>query len=199
VPRKRNAEPPRERGPWPLGTQLAFFVGGVAPTPKGNMRAFVPKAWAIAAHAAGQAPRAVVTDGGGSTLRAYESAVRNAARVEVDRRRLPCALRQPFEAIVGFYFARPDADFDPHGHLVPGARLTPWVDPDIDKLVRPALDAITGIVFDNDSRVVRLVVEKQYSTANIDVGTWLQLKRLPATVRELARSQQTQLPQRRPV
>ena len=180
--RAKRVEPPRERGPWPRGQSISFFVGGVEPAPKGNMRAFVPKKWAAAAHAAGQSPRAVVTDAGGSTLRAYESVVRNAARAELDRRGLPCAMKTPFEVIIGYYFARGSGELDGHGRVLGSARATPWVKPDIDKLTRATLDALTLLVWDDDSRIVRLVVEKRF--AETDVGTLIKITRRPPTVRE---------------
>lgn len=169
--------------PWPVGMELQFYVGGVEVVPKGSMRAFLPKGWS----------RPVITDSGGKELRAYENAIRNAARAELDRRALPCAIRQPFEVHMCFYLARPDADFDKHRNVKPGARATPWVKPDLDKMQRGALDALTKLVWDDDSRVVRLVVEKRFSDATRDVGTWIRVRALAATLRELLDSQQPRL------
>ncbi len=169
--------------PWPIGTELTFFVGGIEAVPKGNMRAFVPKGWT----------RPVITDGKGKDVRAYESVMRNAARVELDRRSLPCARSQAFEVHMVFYFSRPDGDFDKHRHVHGRARSTPWVKPDLDKLQRSALDALTKLVWDDDSRVVRIVVEKRFADATHDIGTWIRVRVLPSTQRELADSQQRQL------
>lgn len=183
APKKRKVEEQRQRAPWPTGTELQFFVGGVMPVAKGSMRAFIPKGW----------DRAVVTDSA-TGLRGYESAVRNAARGELDRRGLPCALRQPFEVHLVFFFPRPDSDFDRHGHLVASARATPWVKPDLDKLLRAALDSLSKHVWDDDSRVVRAVIEKRFSDAARDIGTWIRVRLLPATLRELHAMQQRALP-----
>jgi Holliday junction resolvase RusA-like endonuclease len=172
---KRGAEPARERGPWPKGTELTFYVGGVEPVAKGSMRAFVPKGW----------NRAVVTDSGGARLRSYESAIRNAARAEMDKRGLPCAHETPFEVLLAFFTARPAKDYDRHGIVRGAARATPWLKPDIDKLQRSTLDALTGLVFDDDSRIVRIVVEKRFADANHDIGTWVKVRTLPRTAAEL--------------
>lgn len=175
----------KQRVSWPLGTELQLFVGGIEAVPKGNMRAFVPKGWT----------RAVITDGKGKDVRAYEGQVRNAVRVEMERRGLVCAQHQPFEVHLCFFRARAAGDFDRHGQLKQSARTTPWVKPDIDKLQRSVLDALTKLVFDDDDRVVRVVVEKRFADAQHDVGTWIRVRPLPATQRELADSQQRNLGQ----
>lgn len=174
--------PARERGTWPVGTRFSFFVGGVAPVAKGSMRAFIPKGW----------DRAVITDSAGANLRAYENVVRNAARCEMDRRSLPCAQQQPFELLLAFYQARPAKDFG-KGGLLPGSRCTPWVKPDLDKLERATLDAMTALVYDDDSRIVRVVKEKRFADAEHDVGVWIEARVLPATVRELREARQREL------
>jgi Holliday junction resolvase RusA-like endonuclease len=61
--------------------------------------------------------------------------------------------------------------------LKPSAPLTPATKPDIDKLTRSTLDSLIGAVFDDDSRIVRLVVDKQYAVpgaegARIRVQEW---------------------------
>jgi crossover junction endodeoxyribonuclease RusA len=49
------------------------------------------------------------------------------------------------------------------GRLVPTAPAVPRGKPDIDKLARSTLDSLTGIVFDDDSRVARLELRKIYA------------------------------------
>lgn len=64
-----------------------------------------------------------------------------------------------------FYFDRPKSH---HGTgrnaqtLKPSAPARMVVMPDIDKLCRCALDALTGIVFADDSQVCELVLSKRY-------------------------------------
>lgn len=43
-------------------------------------------------------------------------------------------------------------------------RLLPAVRPDLDKLARCTLDALIGVAFDDDSRIVRLHVYKEYAS-----------------------------------
>lgn len=52
----------------------------------------------------------------------------------------------------------------------PGAPVAPAVKPDIDKLTRTTLDAMQGPVFDEDSRIVRLVVTKTYAGLGCEAG-----------------------------
>ena len=56
---------------------------------------------------------------------------------------------------VVFYFTEPDS--------IPKSRLYPVVKPDIDKLLRAVLDALTGVAFKDDAQVVRTHTEKRYS------------------------------------
>lgn len=44
------------------------------------------------------------------------------------------------------------------------ARVDPCVRPDVDKLVRALLDALTGIAYHDDGQVVALSVRKTYAT-----------------------------------
>ena len=46
------------------------------------------------------------------------------------------------------------------GHTV--KRLLPTVPPDLDKLIRAVLDALTGIAYQDDAQVVELLTSKKY-------------------------------------
>lgn len=63
-----------------------------------------------------------------------------------------------------FRVARPKGHYTPRG-LRPSAPAYPNVYPDIDKLVRCTLDALTGVLFDDDSRIVALSVTKEYAAS----------------------------------
>jgi len=41
--------------------------------------------------------------------------------------------------------------------------LRPWRQPDLDKLSRSIADAMTGVVFNDDAQIVRLLAEKVYA------------------------------------
>lgn len=57
---------------------------------------------------------------------------------------------------LGFAFLRPKS-------VTEKKRPYVTVKPDIDKLARAVLDAMTGVVIRDDAQVVKLEVEKQYS------------------------------------
>jgi Holliday junction resolvase RusA-like endonuclease len=74
-------------------------------------------------------------------------------------------LDEPLWMAVMFSFWRPQAHYRTGKYaemLKPSAPAQPITYPDIEKLVRAVNDAIEGIVFRNDSQVVRLFAEKVY-------------------------------------
>lgn len=160
----------RHLGTWALGTKLVIDVRGAEVVPKGSMVAFVPP----------NSRRAIITDSKSVKLRGYERDIREIATRWMDRLALPCASGQPFELLIVFYLARPQKHFDRLG-LRPDAPPAPMGKPDVDKLQRALLDALTGIVFEDDARIVRIVAEKRYATPSRDIGVWAECRVLPAT------------------
>ena len=69
---------------------------------------------------------------------------------------------------LGFAFLRPKS-------VSKKKRPYVTVKPDVDKLARAVLDAMTGVVFRDDAQVVKLEVEKQYSAmAGVGIAVrWL--------------------------
>lgn len=180
-------KPQRERGKWPLGAKIAIDLRGAVPVPKGSMKGFVVN-WRPGQK---QRPRAAVSDSKSAELKALAHHIRELALVELNRWQYPCAQEQPFELLLCYYLPRPNGDFSKaSGELLPGARCSPWTKPDLDKLERATKDALTGLVWDDDSRVVRCVKEKRYATRTRDVGLWLEARVQPATMKELAAWQQ---------
>lgn len=154
------------------------------------MRGFVP-AWKP-----GQStrPMAVVSDSKSAELKALAKDVRMIVDVELNRLALPMAVEQPFEVLLCYYMPRAGGDFfKGTSNVRPQARATPWTKPDLDKLERATLDALTGLAWDDDSRVVRVVKEKRFATPKRDIGIWCELRVLPATVREAHEWSQLQL------
>lgn len=178
--RKNTAALPRTR--WPAGASVEIDITGIVPVPKGNMRAFVPKGW----------NRAVVTDSGGKTLRTFERDLRERAIEALTARGLGCATEQPFEVELALYMPRPNGDFDRGGAVRDRARAEPWTKPDLDKLERAVLDALTGVVYDDDSRVCRVVKQKKFAGSGHDVGVWLRASVRPSTIRERREWEQQQ-------
>lgn len=60
---------------------------------------------------------------------------------------------------------------------MPRNRRGPTVKPDIDKLTRAVLDAMTGVVYEDDAQIVLLIAEKRYSSAvappGVGVAVWI--------------------------
>lgn len=128
------------------------LVVGVAgePIPQGSMRAFVVKGG-----------RPIVTADNART-RPWKASVADAAATAVERRGM-APLAGPVDVDVVFRMPRPKGHFNRHGALLPSSPSTPAGRPDIDKLARAVLDALTGIVFRDDSQVVRLGLAKVYA------------------------------------
>ena len=126
--------------------EFAFTVHGVAQA-KGSMRAFAPKGGG----------RPIVTDGN-RNVKGWQYLVASAAgdalaRVPDDTRARLYASALRCELV--FYLPRPKAL---RAAIVPHTKR-----PDIDKLVRAACDALTGIVWHDDAQVVELVAVKRYA------------------------------------
>jgi Holliday junction resolvase RusA-like endonuclease len=58
-------------------------------------------------------------------------------------------------------------------------RALPTVYPDLDKLVRAVLDALTGRVWDDDAQVCELIASKRYATGHL--GAEIEIARLEAS------------------
>lgn len=158
----RKTPPAMPRASWPQGAELIVDVVGIVPAAKGSMRGFVVNG------------RAIVTDSKGPRVKAFAAALRDAALEALTKSGLACSVDQPMEIQAAIYLPRPRAT----------DRAEPWVAPDLDKLCRNVLDALTGVVYDDDSRVTRLVVQKKYAGASHDVGIWLCARVRPATRKE---------------
>lgn len=64
---------------------------------------------------------------------------------------------------VEFRLLRPRGHLNARGSVKAGAPLRPCVKPDLDKLLRGVLDPLTGLVFDDDSRIVETIARKVYA------------------------------------
>ena len=72
----------------------------------------------------------------------------------------------PIRVITRFYLARPKHHFGSGKNaerLKPSAPSLPRGTPDLDKLVRAVLDALTGVAFNDDSQVTTLIASKYYA------------------------------------
>ncbi len=100
-------------------------------------------------------------------LDTWDAAVRTSAINEIGHVQAPPFVQTALKVSITFRLTRPGGHWGKGkkaGKLVPSAPKYPSGKPDIDKLARSTLDSLTGIVFDDDSRIVTLVLEKTYAT-----------------------------------
>jgi Holliday junction resolvase RusA-like endonuclease len=120
------------------------FTAYCRPEPQGSTRAFVVKG------------RAVVTSDN-RKLKPFRSEVTRCAMLAVADAGKTCPVwgkRVPVEVEAVFYLEKPPS--------IPKKITSLTVKPDLDKLSRALLDALTGIVYLDDSQVVYLRVSKRY-------------------------------------
>jgi crossover junction endodeoxyribonuclease RusA len=108
--------------------------------------------------------------------RAAAGAIADAALAGKDVQR-PIFKDTPVYVRIIFFLERPQGHYNAKGELKPWAiGMVPAVKPDKDKLERATLDALTGIIFDDDSRVVDGRTTKQYADARGDEGAFIRVK-----------------------
>lgn len=127
-----------------MAQEIKFTVYG-KPEPQGSTRAFIPKGWV----------RPIIT----STNKALKPYRQEVSRTALEACQaiasvLLFAKHEPAELSVRFYFSRPPS--------IPKKRSAHVVKPDLDKLVRAVKDALKGIVYQDDSQVVKLDAKKEY-------------------------------------
>ncbi len=126
---------------------FSTFVRGI-PAPQGSKRAFIT------------GDRAVVVDANPKTLKDWRTAVGFVLQSEWRGPPMDGAL----SVELNFALLRPKSVSEKR-------RPHPTVKPDLDKLVRAVLDALTGIVIADDARVVELHATKEYSDeAGVSIG-----------------------------
>ena len=131
---------------------VTFFIPA-EPQPKGSMRAFVPKGW----------NRPVLTSTN-KNLKSYEAVARLVANKAWDRPILPREQAVYVELL--FVFSKPKS--------TPKRVVDKVTKPDIDKLIRGTLDALTGIVWEDDSQVTKVMARKCFGAPGTHVRIeWL--------------------------
>jgi Holliday junction resolvase RusA-like endonuclease len=79
----------------------------------------------------------------------------------------------PLHVSLRFSFVRPKSHLKKDGSLRKGKPQAMTRKPDVDKLVRPVLDALTGIVWRDDSQVTAVWADKFYGATN---GCWVKVE-----------------------
>ena len=127
-----------------MRSRVTFTVYGI-PVPQGSMKAFIPKGW----------KRAVITSDNMRT-KPWKTEVTGAARDAIGRGPLVRPIEGPVAIDIEFYLPRPKAA--PKRITYPGKK------PDLDKLVRAILDALTNAgVWKDDSQVVAVIATKSFA------------------------------------
>lgn len=117
----------------------------------GSKRAFVVKG------------RAVLVDQQSKKLRTFQESVREAMRDSAPE----SPLLGPIAFHLAFYMRRPKGHFGTGKHaamLKESAPALPTSKPDIDKVARAAIDCGSGLWYRDDAQIVRLLVEKFYTS-----------------------------------
>jgi len=114
------------------------------PEPQGSAKAFIQKG------------RAIVTSDN-KKLKPFRQEVTQTAILEVRRAGFTTPIagkHEPVTLSLVFVFNKPPS--------APKRREYPAVKPDLDKLTRATMDALTGVLFLDDAQVVCLDVSKEY-------------------------------------
>ena len=117
---------------------IRFVVYG-APATKGSARAFVPKGWT----------HPIITSAT-KGMKAWESKIASAAGAQANG----VLLTDPVVVTIAFFLSRPKSK--KKGPIPHTTR------PDLDKLIRGATDALTGIIWKDDAQAVEIRATKAY-------------------------------------
>lgn len=127
---------------------ISFTIYG-KPEPQGSMKAFIPKG-----------ARFPVVTSDNKKLAPWRQQVARTALDEMAKSREgrcePFSRETPICIRVDFFLARPMS--------LPKRAVWPVKKPDFDKLCRGLVDALTGIVYVDDSQVVQCIVAKWYGS-----------------------------------
>jgi crossover junction endodeoxyribonuclease RusA len=136
-----------------MAYQARFFVAG-SPVCMGSSRAALHHG------------RAILVQHNGGKIKTWQRAIQVVASAHAPEAPLDC----PMRVLLGFHLRAPKK---PKFPAAPAARL------DADKLARAALDALTGMIYRDDSRVVRLAVSKLWAAPDELEGVDILVEELP--------------------
>jgi Holliday junction resolvase RusA-like endonuclease len=136
-------------------TAIQFFVHGL-PVPQGSKKVI----------------RGNLIEMADARLRSWRQDVASAAKNAMSQEGAEAGI-EPVDVRLMFFLPRPQGHYGTGknaNRLKPSAPATPTVHPDLDKLCRSVLDALTGIVFRDDKQVVSLTAAKLYSDGDSSPG-----------------------------
>lgn len=132
---------------------LDVWVAGV-PQPQGSKRLFAGR----------------LVEGNDATLRPWRATIAGESRAAYRHGLEPT--REAVNVTLGFMFSRPRSHYGTGrnaGELRRSAPAYKATRPDLDKLVRAVLDALTGIVFVEDSQVAQLTAWKDWGPPGVSI------------------------------
>lgn len=133
-----------------MSASFTFVVRGV-PVPQGSTRAFIPKGW----------NRPIITAANSKT-KPWRQEIAGCALAEMERQGLSKIGRQVGVKITAYFsFPRPQS--------LKKSVTEKTTKPDVDKLLRSLLDALTGVVFEDDSQVVMIAAKKGFGSPGMKV------------------------------
>lgn len=132
---------------------IAFTVFGVS-EPKGSARAFMPKG-----------ARFPVVTSDNPNLKGWENTIRGELQrvmKQTDGHTLAHIFKSPVAVGLRFHLPRPKSK---------KKAKYPTTKPDVDKLARAAIDALSGVAFKDDNQVVAVQARKVYAegAAKVDI------------------------------
>jgi crossover junction endodeoxyribonuclease RusA len=142
---------------------LSVVVYGI-PQPQGSTRAFIPRGWT----------RPVITTDN-SKLKPWRQELAQTALILMRESGAQIAARGvPISVALSFVFEKPRSEQK--------SKIHKTTKPDLDKLLRAVLDALTGIVYQDDSQVCECRVTKFFgSPARIEVQVRTLAESVPKT------------------
>lgn len=133
-------------------TDSLYFTVFGKPAQMGSKKAFV------------RGGRAIITDDNSEKRRQWANSVSYSAAQAMNGAELWAC---PVELDVGFHFSRPKSHYGSGKNsnvLKESAPKLHSQTPDLDKLLRCLCDALTGVVFRDDSQIFRVVCSRHWTT-----------------------------------
>lgn len=148
--------------------EVSFFVPGMA-VPQGSKRAMVHR----------NSGKVVMFDTSDKRMKQWRSDIKTMAVTAMSKN----LWTGPVAVCLCFVFPRPNGHFGTGrraGVLKPSAPAWKTTTPDVDKLSRAVLDALTGSVFLDDKQVVKLTASKGFAEKNEQFGVHVSAVRIDA-------------------
>ncbi len=147
---------------------ISFFIPG-DPASKGSKRGFV------------RGGKAIMVEMSGEKLKSWNRSVYESACAEMQRvptfKGLPATfIDTALDVSLTFAIRRPSGHYGSKGLKATAPRYPLSKRLDVDKLARSTLDAMTGIVFDDDGHIDRLVVVKLYAEREQPTGCLVRIQ-----------------------